>query len=204
MIDHQHYIHGFAASSIARWRELAPWDLVAASADVVRQLLAELPPNEYLTSDEIAAHPTAIVERGAVLKGPLILGPGCFVAAGAYIRGGCWLERDCIIGPGSELKSSFLFAESKLAHFNFVGDSILGANVNLEAGSVVCNTRNERTDKEVQVRLGSHLHRTGRQKFGALLGDGVCIGANAVLAPGCMLVPATVVPRASLWDQEVV
>ncbi|QEI06539.1 LpxA family transferase [Pigmentiphaga aceris] len=202
MIDHQHYILDFATSAIARWGHLTPWELVAASADVVRQLLAELPPNEYLTSDEIAAHPTAIVERGAVLKGPLILGPGCFVAAGAYLRGGCWLARDCIIGPSSELKSSFVFAGSRLTHFNFVGDSILGANVNLEAGSIVCNARNERSDKEVQVRLGEHLHRTGSNKFGALLGDGVCIGANAVLAPGSILRPDTVVRRASLCDQE--
>jgi len=40
----------------------------------------------------------------------------------------------CILGPGAELKSSFVFAGTKLAHFNFVGDSVLGEDVNLEAG----------------------------------------------------------------------
>jgi UDP-N-acetylglucosamine diphosphorylase / glucose-1-phosphate thymidylyltransferase / UDP-N-acetylgalactosamine diphosphorylase / glucosamine-1-phosphate N-acetyltransferase / galactosamine-1-phosphate N-acetyltransferase len=49
-----------------------------------------------------------------------------FIAAGAYVRGGCWLEANCVLGPGAELKSSFVFAGTKLAHFNFVGDSILG------------------------------------------------------------------------------
>jgi bifunctional N-acetylglucosamine-1-phosphate-uridyltransferase/glucosamine-1-phosphate-acetyltransferase GlmU-like protein len=53
-----------------------------------------------------------------------------------------------------------VFAGTKLAHFNFVGDSLLGENVNLEAGSIVCNYRNERTAKEVLVRLASGLHRT--------------------------------------------
>lgn len=52
----------------------------------------------------------------------------------AYLRGGVWLERSCVVGPGAELKSSFLFDGSKLAHFNFVGDSIVGCEVNLEAG----------------------------------------------------------------------
>jgi bifunctional N-acetylglucosamine-1-phosphate-uridyltransferase/glucosamine-1-phosphate-acetyltransferase GlmU-like protein len=124
------------------------------------------------------------------------------VAAGAYLRGGCWLAAGCTVGPGAELKSSFVFSESELAHFNFVGDSILGEGVNLEAGSIVCNFRNERDDKEVLVYLGGSLRRTGVQKFGALVGDRCRIGANAVIAPGALLGPGTVVARASSTDQE--
>jgi bifunctional N-acetylglucosamine-1-phosphate-uridyltransferase/glucosamine-1-phosphate-acetyltransferase GlmU-like protein len=119
------------------------------------------------------------------------------------LRGGCWLERDCIVGPGAELKSSFLFANSKLAHFNFVGDSVLGADVNLEAGSIICNRRDERADKEVRVRIDGRLHRTGRASFGALVGDGTRIGANAVVAPGAVLARGSVLRRAGLFDQEV-
>ena len=102
-----------------------------------------------------------------------------------------------------ELKSSFVFAGTKLAHFNFVGDSILGAGVNLEAGSVICNYRNERADKEVRVRIDGALHPTGCQKFGAVVGDQCRIGANAVVAPGALLVPGSVVARTSLRDDEL-
>jgi bifunctional N-acetylglucosamine-1-phosphate-uridyltransferase/glucosamine-1-phosphate-acetyltransferase GlmU-like protein len=137
-----------------------------------------------------------------VLKGPLILGADCFVASGAYLRGGCWLAEGCTIGPGAELKSSFVFAGTKLAHFNFVGDSVLGADVNFEAGSIVCNFRNERADKEIRVRVAGALHRTGARKFGALIGDGARIGANAVLAPGTLLPAGAVVRRSALCDQE--
>ena len=108
----------------------------------------------------------------------------------------------CIFGPGAELKSSFVFAGTKLAHFNFVGDSILGSDVNLEAGSIVCNYRNERSEKEILVRLGADLHRTGHVKFGAVLGDHSRLGGNAVVAPGCLLRPGSVVRRASLRDDE--
>lgn len=37
---------------------------------------------------------------------------------------------------------------SKLAHVNFVGGSILGADVNLEAGAIITNRRNELDEKE--------------------------------------------------------
>ena len=178
-----------------------PWEITTNSEAVVRSLLAGLP-NEYRVDDEIAVHPTAVVEAGATLKGPLILGPDCFVASGAYLRGGNWVSASCIFGPGSELKSSFVFAGTKLAHFNFVGDSILGADVNLEAGSIVCNYRNERDDKEVRVRIGTRLTLTGVEKFGALVGDRCRIGANAVIAPGAVLEKRSVVGRGSLRDDD--
>lgn len=181
---------------------LPPWELTANAAALVRTLVATLDPHEYRIANEVAVHHTATVEAGAILKGPLLLGPRSFVAAGAYLRGGNWLAADCSLGPGTELKSSFLMDGSKLAHFNFVGDSILGAGTNMEAGSIICNFRNERPEKEVRVRLGAALHGTGVEKFGALLGDGVRIGANAVLAPGTLLAPQSVVGRTALCDQE--
>lgn len=198
-----HYVAAFAASPLARFAGLAPWALAAQSQAVVRELLAGLPAGEYVVANEIAVHRTATVEPGAVLKGPLVLGPGCLVAAGSYLRGGNWVAADCTFGPGAELKSSFVFAGTKLAHFNFVGDSVLGEGVNLEAGSIICNYRNERADKQVRVCVDGRLQGTGHDKFGALLGDGCRIGANAVVAPGALLEPGTVVGRAALLDQEL-
>jgi hypothetical protein len=72
VLEIAHYIDGFAASPLARWRALAPWELCGRSADVVRELLAELPADEFVISDEVAVHRKATVEDAAVLKGPLI------------------------------------------------------------------------------------------------------------------------------------
>lgn len=182
------YIRGFSKSPLSIYATLKPWALTQQSADIVRRLLRELSLEEYVVRDEIALHRTSIVEAGAILKAPLILGPHCLVASGAYLRGGNWIDAKSTFGPGAELKSSFVFAGTKLAHFNFVGDSILGEGVNLEAGSVICNYRNEWVDKEIRVRLDEAVLRTGHDKFGALVGDGCRIGANAVLAPGTILV----------------
>lgn len=202
MIRLTDYIAPISQSCLAPWADLAPWALVSQAPAIVRQLLTELPADEYLIQDEIAIHRTATVEAGALLKPPLIIGAHCFIASGSLLRGGCWLDEHCIIGPGAELKTSFVFSGSKLAHFNFVGDSVLGQGINLEAGSIVANYRNERDDKEVLVRVDGALQRTGCDKFGALLGDQCRIGANAVLAPGALLKPASVVGRGQVFDAE--
>lgn len=200
-IDIQGYIGRFATSSLADWAGQDPWHLTAAAETIVEALLADLGP-EFQTSGGVAVHGTAQVESGVTLKAPAIVGPGCFLAAGAYLRGGVWLEADCTIGPGCELKSAFAFRGARLAHFNFVGDSLLGEEVNLEAGSIVANHRNERDDKRIRVRGPAGLVDTGVEKFGALLGDGCRIGANAVIAPGALLARGSVVPRLGHLDQE--
>lgn len=196
------YIAEFSSSPLAHLESLAPWEITSKSESVVRALLDRLDLGDFDIANEIAVHRTCIVEAGAVLKGPLILGPHSFVASGAYLRGGCWVASHGIFGPGAELKSTFVFSGTKLAHFNFVGDSILGSDVNLEAGSIVCNARNERRDKEVRVRVGGRLLGTQCEKFGALVGDGSRIGANAVVAPGALIRRAHVVRRLALHDDE--
>lgn len=75
------------------------------------------------------------------------------MAADADLRAGCWLEAESIVGPGAELKSAFLFDEAAAAQFNVVGDSILSANLNLEAGAIIANHRNEAPDRPIALRL---------------------------------------------------
>jgi NDP-sugar pyrophosphorylase family protein len=198
LIDEQ--IAGFGISALGAFSDLAPWELTQRSTSIIEQLLGRLD-TDYAMSDQIAVHSGSTIEPGAIIKGPAIIGPGCFIAAGAYLRGGCWLEAGCILGPGSELKSSFVFRGSKLAHFNFVGDSILGCEVNLEAGSIIANYRNESNNPAISIVHNGQLIETGATKFGALVGDRTKIGANAVIAPGAILAPATIVCRLALVDQ---
>jgi NDP-sugar pyrophosphorylase family protein len=194
------HIASFHTSALGEFSDSPPWELTLNSTKVVGQLLNRLG-DGYDVSRNIAVHLTSTIEEGAIIKGPAIIGPKCFIAAAAYVRGGCWLEANCIIGPGAELKSSFVFRGSKLAHFNFVGDSVLGCEVNLEAGSIIANYRNERDDPFISfIHMGKRIE-TGAKKFGALVGDRTKIGANAVVAPGAILAPGTVVKRLSLIDQ---
>lgn len=190
---------------IARWHLLgleprAPWLL---AQDCENQILAllEVLGEGYRRQGNCAVHESAVIEQGAVLKGAIIIGEGSFVAAGAYLRGGVYLGSNCIVGPSCELKSTFMLDGSKLAHFNFVGDSLIGEAVNIEAGAIIANYRNELEGADIKIRHADSVIETGVNKFGALVGDGCKIGANAVIAPGALLRPNTHVPRLGLIDQ---
>jgi UDP-N-acetylglucosamine diphosphorylase / glucose-1-phosphate thymidylyltransferase / UDP-N-acetylgalactosamine diphosphorylase / glucosamine-1-phosphate N-acetyltransferase / galactosamine-1-phosphate N-acetyltransferase len=195
------------ADYIESWKDspfadthLAPWQVVA-QADVIISTAQRILGPEYRIANGFAIHASATIETGAVLKGVGIIEPRCFVAAGAYLRGGVYLGGDCIVGPSSELKSSFLFPGSKLAHFNFVGDSILGSGVNVEAGAVIANYRNELAEKTIRIAIDDEVIDTGVVKFGALVGDRSRVGANAVVAPGTLIAPETIIGRLQLIDQ---
>ncbi len=194
------YVRDIAKTALAAYTDQTPWHLTTNAPDIVRALVA-VRGDEYALHGEAAIHHSATVESGAQIKGPALIGPRCFVASSALIRGGCWLERDCILGPGVELKTSFMFAGSKAAHLNFVGDSVIGAGVNIEAGAMIANYRNEHADKRIRIATADGVIDTGVDKFGALIGDNARIGANAVIAPGALLARETIVPRLALVDQ---
>lgn len=157
--------------------------------------------DEYRITDNVAIHRTATIEQHVTLKGPIIISRNCFIGAQAYLRGGVFLDENVSIGPGCEIKSSVVLANSALAHFNFVGDSLLGSYVNMEAGSVISNHYNEREQKIISVRIDGNCMAIDVVKFGALVGDHTKIGANAVLSPGTLLQPLSIVKRLELVEQ---
>lgn len=179
----------------------APWTITSRAPDIVAALDCD-PAAFTQPSDDIRIHKTAIVEPGAVLKAPIVIGPRAFVAAGAYLRGGIFLDEDVIVGPYCELKTVFMFRGSKIAHLSFVGDSVIGARANIEAGAVIANYRNERDDKLIRIAHNKAIIETGADKFGALVGDDARIGANATIAPGAIIPARSIVPRGALIDQH--
>lgn len=178
-----------------------PWELTAKLPSIIEQIIQSLTASEFESRGGIVVHKTAVIEAGVTLKPPILILAHCFIATGSYLRGGVLLDQHVKIGPGVELKSSALGKRSAAAHFNFVGDSIIGEDVNIEAGAILANHFNEREDKEIVVRAGGRLIRTGVLKFGSLLGDGVKIGANSVLSPGTILERNAVVPRLTCVEQ---
>lgn len=178
-----------------------PWNVTANSEQIVLNVFRMLG-SDYIIDDDIAIHRNAKIETGAVIKKPAILSPHSLIASGSYLRGGVFVGEHSIIGPNTELKSTLMFENSKLAHLNFVGDSIIGAGVNIEAGAIIANYRNECDDKSIRICHHDRVIETGVEKFGALIGDCVRIGANAVIAPGALLMPNARIGRLQLVDQS--
>lgn len=158
--------------------------------------------DDYSINGTVAIHKTALVEENVIFKGAVIVSPKCFIGAHVYMRGGVFLGDGCVVGPGCEVKSTAIMMNTALAHFNFVGDSLIGARVNMEAGSIIANHFNEREDKTIFGMIDGKRTVLGVTKFGAVVGDNSKIGANAVLSPGTILAPSTVVKRLELIDQS--
>jgi len=131
--------------------------------------------------DEIYIGKGSVVEPGAYILGPCIIGENCQIRQGAYIRGNVILGNNCIIGHATEVKNSLFLDGAQAGHFAYVGDSILGNNVNLGAGTKCANLRFDRQNILVQQV------ETGLKKFGAIVGDGAQTGCNSVTNPGTMM-----------------
>lgn len=187
-------------SAFAAFQNTYPWNTIQQLQTVLTGLLNESGP-DYIVHNGVAIHREARIEEHVILKGPAIIGRGCFIGAHAYLRGGVFLDQNVSVGPGCEIKTSIILSGSALAHFNFVGDSLVGSGVNMEAGSIIANHYNERTDKQITVKLQEQHIPTGVTKFGALVGDDTRIGANAVLSPGTVLPVGSIVKRLELVEQ---
>jgi UDP-N-acetylglucosamine diphosphorylase / glucose-1-phosphate thymidylyltransferase / UDP-N-acetylgalactosamine diphosphorylase / glucosamine-1-phosphate N-acetyltransferase / galactosamine-1-phosphate N-acetyltransferase len=138
-----------------------------------------------------------VVEDGAMIKGPAIIGRNCQIRHNAYIREAVILGDNCVVGNSTELKNAVLFNDAVAPHFNYVGDSILGCKAHLGAGVVLSNVKS--LPGNVTVELEGQPCDTGLRKFGALLGDGAEIGGNAVLNPGAIIGRGAVIYPGVNW-----
>lgn len=133
----------------------------------------------------VSVSPDAVIEPGAQLLGPVVVGPRCHLAANSVLRGPVLLGEGVYIGRYSEVKASLVLDQAKVPHLSYVGDSIIGANVNMGAGAVLSNLK--LNWGEITVHANGRDFPTGQQKLGAILGDEVQIGCNAVLHPGTLV-----------------
>lgn len=172
---------------------------LAAYLDGIDEWLveSEIPPGVHCLGDRLRVGRGCRIEPGAVLVGPAVLGDGSVVRTGAYVRERVILGRGALVGAHSEVKGSILLPGAKAPHQAYVGDSILGRQVNLGAGTICSNVKN--VGSEVTFRAGGEMVHTGLRKLGAILGDECKTGCNTVLNPGVLMGPGSVTyPNATL------
>ena len=138
-----------------------------------------------LADEGIAIGRGIVVEPGALIKGPTIIGDQTEVRQGAYIRGTCLVGAHCIVGHTTEIKNSIMLDGAKAGHFAYMGDSILGSNCNLGAGTKLANLK--LLNAPITIRIQGKEYPTLLRKLGAILGDGVQTGCNSVTNPGTIL-----------------
>jgi NDP-sugar pyrophosphorylase family protein len=190
-----------------------PWSPLLRLGEIVRDLIRDssttnrqLHPGVYLGNGPFFIADSAVIEPGAYIVGPAYIGPNSVVRHGAYVRENVVLLAGSLVGHASEAKNSIFLPGAHAPHFNYVGDSILGSDVNLGAGTKLSNLAiNSAKDPTTGIRptiqlvYGAETYDTGLAKLGAILGDGVQTGCNSVLNPGCVVGPRTLIyPNLSL------
>ncbi|MBU1208790.1 MAG: glucose-1-phosphate thymidylyltransferase [Proteobacteria bacterium] len=148
-------------------------------------------PGAFLFNDQIIIGPGTIVEPGVFLKGPVVIGKDTEIRQGAYIRGDCLVGNRCVIGHTTEMKGSIMLDGAKAAHFAYVGDSILGKEVNLGAGTKLANLK--MIPGSITITADKKRYKTGRRKLGAILGDCTETGCNSVTSPGTLIGPHSII-----------
>lgn len=131
---------------------------------------------------------TASVLEGAVLEDEVDVGPF------AHLRSGTRLCRGVHMGNFGEIKNSTLKAGVKMGHFSYVGDTMVGENTNIGAGTITCNYDGERkhpTEIGANAFIGSdtmlvapiRVGKNARTGAGSVVTRDVPDGAVAVGVP---------------------
>jgi UDP-N-acetylglucosamine diphosphorylase/glucosamine-1-phosphate N-acetyltransferase len=176
---------GLYYQEIKSWLDLSyPWDLLRAN----ESMLACLEPKNLGKVEEnvvlkgfVAIGKDTVVKSGAYIEGPVIIGEGCAIGPNCYIRAFTSIGDGCHIGAAVEVKNSIIMKGSKVPHLNYVGDSVIGENCNLGAGTKIANLRLDKRDITI---AGIETHR---RKLGAIIGDNVETGINACINVGSII-----------------
>jgi bifunctional UDP-N-acetylglucosamine pyrophosphorylase/glucosamine-1-phosphate N-acetyltransferase len=162
-----------------------PWDLFEAN----RWALMRMDHKVY-----------GLVENGAHLVGPVSVAETAHIRSGAYIEGPTFIDEESDIGPNCyirpytsigkkvrignacEIKNSIIMDNVHIGHLSYVGDSILGEDCNLGAGTITANYRLD--GGTIKMVVKDRVVDSGRAKLGAVLGDNVKAGINALFMPG--------------------
>jgi bifunctional UDP-N-acetylglucosamine pyrophosphorylase/glucosamine-1-phosphate N-acetyltransferase len=113
-----------------------------------------------------------------------IVGPACNIGPYARLRPGAALARDVHIGNFVEVKNTRIGDGSKANHLTYLGDAVIGKDVNVGAGTITCNydganKSQTRIDDGAFIGSGSMLVAPVRIGAGATIGAGSTITANA-------------------------
>ena len=165
-----------------------PWELLEANEWKLGQLETAL--NGTVSSDAEISGPVVVeegatVRSGVVIEGPALIRSGAVVGPNAYVRGATLIDEGASVGHAVEIKNSVLMAGASVNHLSYVGDSIIGRDANLGAGTTVANLRHD--DRPVTMTVSGDQISTGRRKFGVVLGDRVKTGINTSLNAGVSL-----------------
>ncbi|MFC4987460.1 bifunctional sugar-1-phosphate nucleotidylyltransferase/acetyltransferase [Saliphagus infecundisoli] len=177
------------AVPVERWLGVGrPWELLEANEWKLGELDGRIEGKVHADAElegRVVVEEGATVRSGVVIEGPALIREGATVGPNAYVRGATLVDEGAKVGHAVEVKNSVLSPGATIGHLSYVGDSVLGRDVNFGAGTKVANLRHD--DDDVKFTVKGERTSTERRKFGVVAGDGVKTGINSSLSPGLRL-----------------
>ncbi|WP_144905710.1 bifunctional sugar-1-phosphate nucleotidylyltransferase/acetyltransferase [Halobellus captivus] len=180
-----------SAVELDRWLDVGrPWELLSANewklGEIDRRIEGEISERARIDGNVIV-EPGAVVEDGVIIEGPVLVRSNARIGPNAYIRGATLVGPNVSVGHGVEVKNSIIMTDTNVSHLSYVGDSLLGPDVNFGAGTNVANLRHD--GEPVKLTVKGERVSTNRRKFGVVAGPGAKTAINTSLEPGVTLSP---------------
>lgn len=162
------------------------WDVLPKIDDFIRNFKSHSEAKEYneISENVFIGKNVSIDDTARIVSGAII-GHNSSIGHAAFLRGEVLVGENVHIGHATEVKHSIILSGTALAHLNYVGDSMVGSDVNISGGATLANWRFDK--KNIQIKLNDEIFETNMEKMGAILGDRCFIGVNSVLNPGTIL-----------------
>ena len=171
------------------------WEAITSLPEYIEtivkpEVLGEVEDGAWLEPGKVQLGEGSRVERGAIIRGPSIIGRKTLIRCGAYIRPNVIVGDECIIGHGTELRQSVIMNQTKLPHFNCIMVSFIGNRVTFGACAATSSIIKEANEVKITVmdEAGStKLVPTGLARFGAIIGDDFECGGHVFMKPGTVI-----------------
>ncbi len=162
-----------------------PWDAISNLSAYIRDHGHEMPYDEYdEVSEGIWVHISAYLSPNAKIEAPSIICGGAKICYGAYVSGSV-VGSFATVGEQALVKNSVIFDRARLCGHNSVFSSILGYETVIGTGTVIPDTRLDSMNVTVDMPEGMYV--VGKNRLGAVICDGVKIGASCVINPGTVI-----------------
>ena len=174
---------------LKEWRDVVyPWHLLDANEEILKKseggIEGDISENATLTETVIVGKNSKILP-GSHIEGPVVIGSDCKIGPNCCIRPYTSIGNSCHVGNACEIKNSIIMDTSNVPHQNYVGDSVIGQNCNLGAGTKIANLRLDK--KNINTILNGKKLDTNRRKLGAIMGDDVQTGINSAVDVGTII-----------------
>ncbi len=187
-----------------RWLSVGyPWDLIEANSVLVSEMKNDIKgkvEKNVIVEGKLKAGKGTKILSGTYTKGNVIIGENCLIGPNCYLRGNTSIGNGCHIGQAVEIKNSIIMDNAKVPHLSYIGDSVIGKNSNLGAGTITANLKHD--NENVRSVVKGKIVDTGRRKLGTIIADDVHTGINTTIYPGRKIWPGVSTLPGEIIDKD--